>query len=150
MSEQLRKYMALPQKGKVMAEYIWIDGMNGVRCKSKVRTWPIPPWLSPSRARCLWRLCLSCPTIPSPKRQAPHGARTGWLLLGRCLADHHSPLLFVQAARPDKRASHNTHLSSARTPSSRLNIAFSRMRAPSLSGDAANSFLHTDTRQASQ
>ena len=31
------KYMKLDQKGKVMAEYIWIDGSNGVRSKTKVR-----------------------------------------------------------------------------------------------------------------
>ena len=30
------KYMNLDQKGKVMAEYIWIDGSNGVRSKTKV------------------------------------------------------------------------------------------------------------------
>ena len=29
--------MKLPQKGKIMAEYVWIDGTNGVRSKSKVR-----------------------------------------------------------------------------------------------------------------
>jgi hypothetical protein len=32
------KYMSLDQKGNVMAEYIWIDGHNGVRSKTKVRT----------------------------------------------------------------------------------------------------------------
>lgn len=30
------KYMSLDQKGYTMAEYIWIDGMNGVRSKTKV------------------------------------------------------------------------------------------------------------------
>ena len=30
------KYMDLDQKGYCMAEYIWIDGMNGVRSKTKV------------------------------------------------------------------------------------------------------------------
>jgi hypothetical protein len=33
---QLKKYLDLPQKGKVMAEYVWIDGSNGIRSKSKV------------------------------------------------------------------------------------------------------------------
>jgi glutamine synthetase len=33
---QLKKYLDLPQKGKVMAEYVWIDGSNGLRSKSKV------------------------------------------------------------------------------------------------------------------
>ena len=31
------KYMELDQKGATMAEYIWIDGSNGVRSKTKVR-----------------------------------------------------------------------------------------------------------------
>jgi hypothetical protein len=33
---QLQKYLALPQGGKVIAEYVWIDGSNGLRSKSKV------------------------------------------------------------------------------------------------------------------
>lgn len=50
MSPQLMKYMKLDQRGSVMAEYIWIDGLNGVRSKTKVRTSllqslpsPLPP-----------------------------------------------------------------------------------------------------------
>ena len=35
--EQLEKYRKLDQKGATMAEYIWIDGSNGVRSKTKVR-----------------------------------------------------------------------------------------------------------------
>ena len=31
------KYMKLDQKGQIMAEYIWIDGSNGMRSKTKVR-----------------------------------------------------------------------------------------------------------------
>lgn len=34
---QLMKYLDLDQKGYSMAEYIWIDGKNGVRSKTKVR-----------------------------------------------------------------------------------------------------------------
>lgn len=34
-TENLMKYMKLDQKGSVLAEYIWIDGMNGVRSKTK-------------------------------------------------------------------------------------------------------------------
>jgi hypothetical protein len=35
---QLEKYLKLSQNGQVIAEYIWIDGSNGVRSKSKVST----------------------------------------------------------------------------------------------------------------
>lgn len=34
-AKNLEKYMALPQYGTVLAEYIWIDGSNGVRSKCK-------------------------------------------------------------------------------------------------------------------
>ena len=33
------KYINLDQKGGYMAEYIWIDGSNGVRSKTKVRVY---------------------------------------------------------------------------------------------------------------
>lgn len=35
-TETLSKYMKLDQKGKVLAEYVWIDGSNGLRNKTKV------------------------------------------------------------------------------------------------------------------
>ena len=35
--------MDLDQKGYCMAEYIWIDGMNGVRSKTKVRVLLVTP-----------------------------------------------------------------------------------------------------------
>jgi len=34
-TENLRKYLDLPQHGQIQAEYIWIDGNNGVRCKTR-------------------------------------------------------------------------------------------------------------------
>ena len=34
------KYMKLDQKGAVLAEYIWIDGSNGVRSKTKASDRP--------------------------------------------------------------------------------------------------------------
>jgi hypothetical protein len=40
---QLQKYMKLDQKGKVLAEYIWIDGSNGLRNKTKVSYCPNVP-----------------------------------------------------------------------------------------------------------
>lgn len=40
---QLSKYLSLPQKDKVIAEYVWIDGSNGLRSKSKVSTFPNNP-----------------------------------------------------------------------------------------------------------
>lgn len=35
-TQTLEKYMKLDQKGKVLAEYVWIDGSNGMRNKTKV------------------------------------------------------------------------------------------------------------------
>jgi glutamine synthetase len=32
---QLKKYMDLDQKGRIMAEYVWIDSEGGVRSKSR-------------------------------------------------------------------------------------------------------------------
>lgn len=32
------KYMALDQRGRIQAEYIWIDAVGGTRSKTKVRT----------------------------------------------------------------------------------------------------------------
>lgn len=40
------KYMSLDQKGYTMAEYIWIDGSNGVRSKTKVRGVLVAPTYS--------------------------------------------------------------------------------------------------------
>ncbi|KAA6413744.1 MAG: glutamine synthetase [Lasallia pustulata] len=39
--ENLMKYMKLDQRGAVMAEYIWIDGSNGVRSKTKTLKAPV-------------------------------------------------------------------------------------------------------------
>ena len=41
------KYMSLDQKGYSMAEYIWIDGSNGVRSKTKVRGVLVAPHVQP-------------------------------------------------------------------------------------------------------
>ena len=41
------KYMNLDQKGFYMAEYIWIDGSNGVRSKTKVRVLLLAPHVQP-------------------------------------------------------------------------------------------------------
>ncbi|KAL8693466.1 MAG: hypothetical protein Q9224_003746, partial [Gallowayella concinna] len=40
-TENLMKYMKLDQKGAVLAEYIWIDGTNGVRTKTKTLSKPV-------------------------------------------------------------------------------------------------------------
>jgi hypothetical protein len=40
---QLQKYLNLPQKDRVIAEYVWIDGSNGLRSKSKVSTFQYRP-----------------------------------------------------------------------------------------------------------
>ena len=37
VAPQLAKYMKLDQRGSVMAEYVWIDGTNNLRSKTKVR-----------------------------------------------------------------------------------------------------------------
>jgi hypothetical protein len=57
---QLEKYLKLDQKGSIMAEYIWIDGSNGVRSKTKVG--------------------LISPFVPST---LPHSARVSLVFLGR-------------------------------------------------------------------
>lgn len=31
------KYMALDQRGRIQAEYVWIDAVGGTRSKTKVR-----------------------------------------------------------------------------------------------------------------
>lgn len=51
------KYMKLDQKGAVLAEYIWIDGSNGVRTKTKVRPFLRLAQHSPASARLvvLWQ-----------------------------------------------------------------------------------------------
>ncbi|KAL9632027.1 MAG: hypothetical protein Q9164_005563, partial [Protoblastenia rupestris] len=40
-TENLMKYMKLDQKGSVLAEYVWIDGTNGVRSKTKTLGGPV-------------------------------------------------------------------------------------------------------------
>jgi hypothetical protein len=35
-AQQLQKYLSLDQKGKVIAEYVWIDSTGGTRSKSRV------------------------------------------------------------------------------------------------------------------
>lgn len=45
-TSQLKKYLDLPQKGAVMAEYVWIDGSNGIRSKSKVSIFHLFPSLA--------------------------------------------------------------------------------------------------------
>ncbi|ODV60969.1 glutamate--ammonia ligase [Ascoidea rubescens DSM 1968] len=37
----LAKYNQLSQKGKIIAEYIWIDGSNNLRCKAKTLSKPV-------------------------------------------------------------------------------------------------------------
>lgn len=40
------KYMSLDQRGKIMAEYVWIDAHGGVRSKTKVRDLSFTMFLS--------------------------------------------------------------------------------------------------------
>ncbi|KAI4187101.1 MAG: hypothetical protein LQ346_005551 [Caloplaca aetnensis] len=40
-TENLMKYMKLDQKGAILAEYVWIDGTNGVRTKTKTLYKPV-------------------------------------------------------------------------------------------------------------
>ena len=37
---QLQKYLNLPQRGQVIAEYVWIDATGGTRSKCKVSRSP--------------------------------------------------------------------------------------------------------------
>jgi hypothetical protein len=39
--------MKLDQKGAAMAEYVWIDGSNGIRSKTKVSSVSLNLWNSP-------------------------------------------------------------------------------------------------------
>jgi hypothetical protein len=34
---QLEKYLKLSQRGNIIAEYVWIDAVGGIRSKSRVR-----------------------------------------------------------------------------------------------------------------
>lgn len=49
-TENLLKYMSLPQKGHVQAEYVWIDAAGNCRCKTKTLSKPatsvdeLPEW----------------------------------------------------------------------------------------------------------
>jgi len=55
--KQLKKYLDLPQKGAVMAEYVWIDGSNGIRSKSKVSFFLPLVRLCPPPPDALWGGC---------------------------------------------------------------------------------------------
>lgn len=35
LTAQLKKYLELDQKGRIMAEYVWVDSEGGVRSKSR-------------------------------------------------------------------------------------------------------------------
>ena len=60
------KYMSLDQKGGYMAEYIWIDGSNGVRSKTKVCLYflkfLLPPTHASSSKLQMWQ-CSRCELI---------------------------------------------------------------------------------------
>lgn len=74
MCHQLAPFMALDQKGKIMAEYIWIDAEGGVRSKSRASPSAAPPRDQLRRVEfvpadpCLDRnrLCLPSPVATSP------------------------------------------------------------------------------------
>ncbi|KAK2865198.1 hypothetical protein FQN49_003815 [Arthroderma sp. PD_2] len=40
-AENLKKYMCLDQRGKVLAEYVWVDANGGVRSKTKTLNTPV-------------------------------------------------------------------------------------------------------------
>lgn len=61
----LAKYMKLEQKGKVLAEYIWIDGTNGLRNKTKVSNIHV--------TMCWWLQCFSI--LGSVSHEDYQGAR---------------------------------------------------------------------------
>jgi len=76
----LGKYMKLEQKGKVLAEYIWIDGSNGLRNKTKVSTIlpsPISRDVVVELPPCLRSvLVLAYPTIVARRVSAAAGSLT--------------------------------------------------------------------------
>lgn len=61
----LAKYMNLDQKGKVLAEYIWIDGSNGLRNKTKVSKPALQCKVDFTVRHCMGGLSLYCPTVSS-------------------------------------------------------------------------------------
>lgn len=61
---QLQKYLKLDQKGKIMAEYVWIDAAGEVRSKSRVSFY-VP--LNPPDPRTPWDMARpSCPIQHTP------------------------------------------------------------------------------------
>ena len=74
------KYARLDQKGSIMAEYVWIDGHNGLRSKTKVSE----DFRDPTTRSLLLRLPAAC--INGAKDQAVRAHNTLGRIQTFCLA----------------------------------------------------------------
>lgn len=73
--------MDLEQKGYSMAEYIWIDGQNGVRSKTKVRILLVYPHVQPQcRLPPIFDAGGEAPeALLSAQRVTPLGLASSWI-----------------------------------------------------------------------
>lgn len=85
-TETLNKYLKLDQKGKIMAEYVWIDSTGETRSKSRVSFSNIFPYLDPCHRQLHCASQNACKSktprlVPLPRhlsgRQFGQGGRLG-------------------------------------------------------------------------
>lgn len=70
-TETLQKYLALDQKGMIMAEYVWVDADGGTRSKSRV---------SANSSLCDFTMLAMGPS------RLPFQSRSHSLHVGKCMA----------------------------------------------------------------
>jgi hypothetical protein len=76
---QLQKYLPLPQNGKIIAEYVWIDGSNGLRSKCKVSDFQLRSFFPHHAAAFATRAAVWKHTIqPQAPRYTSGRQRSNW------------------------------------------------------------------------